>query len=157
MATIDLRPATSDDYDFAFRVHCAAMRPSVERTFGWDTDFQACYFRLHFDPAKREIICLDGVDVGILSVEERGESLFIASIEILPKYQGRGIGTNLIRRLQQKAKRQALPVTLQVLKGNRARGLYERLGFEVTGETDTHHRMKWSGMINRGRNNDRRE
>ncbi len=31
-----------------------------------------------------------------------------------------------------------LPVRLQVIKGNPARNLYERLGFTVTGETDTH-------------------
>lgn len=144
MATIDLRPATEDDYGFACRVHCAAMRPAVERTFGWDDDFQARYFRLHFDPARWEIVRYDSVDVGVLSVEEREKSLFLAIIAILPQYQGRGLGTTLIQRLQEEARQRDVPVTLQVLKTNRARNLYERLGFVLTGETDTHYQMRWS-------------
>jgi ribosomal protein S18 acetylase RimI-like enzyme len=66
----------------------------------------------------------------------------------LPAYQGRGIGTTLIRRLQQRARKEGVPVTLQVFKVNPARALYERLGFKVTGETDTHCRMKWSSVSN---------
>lgn len=144
MAAIELRSATEDDYDFAFRVHRAAMRPYVERTFGWDEDFQARYFRLHFDPAKRDIIRYDDVDIGIFSVEVREESLFLAIIAILPRYQGLGIGTALLGQLQDRAKESGVRLTLQVLKVNPARKLYERLGFEVTGETETHYQMAWS-------------
>lgn len=144
MAIIELRSATEEDYGFAYRVHRAAMRPSVQQTYGWDEDFQARYFRLHFSPAQWEIIRYKGMDVGVFSVEERGESLFLALIAILPRYQGRGIGTTLIRRLQRKASIRGMTVTLQVMKVNRARELYERLGFELTGETKTHCQMKWS-------------
>lgn len=144
MARIELRSATEDDYDFALHVHRAAMRPSVEPIYGWDDDFQARYFRLHFDPSQRDIIRCDGVDVGILSVEEREESLFLATIAILPQYQRRGIGTTLIRRLQQEAREGGVPVTLRVLRSNPARELYERLGFKLTGETETHYLMAWS-------------
>jgi GNAT superfamily N-acetyltransferase len=144
MAIVELRSASIDDYDFAYRVHRAAMRPSIEQTYGWDEDFHARYFRLHFSPAHWEIIRYRGTDVGVFSVEERGESLFLALIAILPEYQGRGIGTTLICKLQQKASMRGMTVTLQVLKVNRARELYERLGFELTGQTTTHYRMEWS-------------
>lgn len=36
----------------------------------------------------------------------------------------------------------AIPVELQVLKVNPARSLYERLGFAVFDETETHHLMR---------------
>jgi ribosomal protein S18 acetylase RimI-like enzyme len=140
---IDLRRATSDDYAFAYRVHRAAMRESVEQTYGWDETWQENYFRDHFDPAERRIIRYGRIDVGVFSVEDREDSLFLRLIAILPEYQHRGIGTNLIRRLQRRAKEDGVPVTLQVLKVNRARELYERLGFVLTGETDTHYQMKW--------------
>ena len=143
MAPIDLRPATPDDCAFAYRVHCAAMRPSVEETYGWDESWQAQTFQQRFDPAKRQIIRYDGADVGVLSVEERDDSLFVALIAILPAYQRRGIGTSLIRRLQEEASERGLAVTLRVLKVNRARELYERLGFSLVGETDTHYQMRW--------------
>ena len=147
MTTVELRSATEDDYAFAYRVHRAAMRPSVERTYGWDEGFQARYFRLHFSPAQWDIIRYRGVDVGIFSVEERDESLFLALIAILPRYQERGIGTTLIHRLQEKASMRGMTVTLQVLRVNRARELYERLGFELTGETKTYYRMTWSDEV----------
>lgn len=144
MTTVDLRPATPDDYDFAFHVHCAAMRPSVEQTYGWAEDRQARYFQENFNPGEREIVRYSGVDVGVLSVEERAGCLFLAVIEILPAYQRRGIGTTIIGRLQQRAKENGVPMTLQVLKTNQARALYKRLGFVLTGETDTHYQMRWS-------------
>ncbi|MGD2179346.1 MAG: GNAT family N-acetyltransferase [Anaerolineae bacterium] len=146
MATVDLRPAKPDDYDFVFSVHAAAMRRCVEQTYGWDEDWQAHYLREHFDPVERQIIRYDGTDVGYISIEEQKTSFFLNSIAILPAYQGLGIGTTLIRRLQQKARRKEVPVKLRVLKGNPARALYERLAFTVTGETDTHYRMKWSSI-----------
>lgn len=144
MSSIDLRPATPEDYEFAYRVHRAAMRESVEKTYGWDEPWQEAYFRERFDAARRQIIRYDEVDVGVFSVEDRGDSLFLALIAILPEYQHRGIGTTLIRQLQRRAKEDHVPLTLRVLKVNRARELYERLGFVVTGETDTHYQMRWS-------------
>lgn len=120
------------------------MRPSVEEIYGWDEAWQEHYFQEHFDLAKRQIIRYGGVDVGVFSVEEQEDSLFLALIALLPQYQCRGIGTTLIRRLQRRAKEDGVPVTLQVLRVNRARALYERLGFVLTGETETHYRMRWS-------------
>ncbi len=127
------------------------MRPSVERTYGWDEPWQEQYFREHFDPAKQQIIRYDGTDDGVLSVEEREDSLFLALIAILPGYQRRGIGTILVRRLQERAGERGLAVALRVLKTNRARELYERLGFAPTGETDTHYKMRWPADGIKGR------
>jgi ribosomal protein S18 acetylase RimI-like enzyme len=63
-------------------------------------------------------------------------------VEILPAFRGRGLGSAIVRDLLAEAHARSVPVTLQVLKENpRARGLYERLGFAVTGETDTKHLM----------------
>jgi ribosomal protein S18 acetylase RimI-like enzyme len=143
LSSIELRPATPDDYEFAYRVHRAAMRASVELTYGWDEEWQERYFRVHFDAARRQIIRHNGVDVGVFSVEHRVDTVFLSLIAILPEYQCRGIGTTLIRRLQRRANEDGVPLTLRVLQVNRARELYGRLGFVLTGETDTHYQMKW--------------
>ena len=53
------------------------------------------------------------------------------------------IGTSLIRSLIEQAHQNGRPVALQVLKVNtRARTLYEKLGFAITDETDTHYIMR---------------
>jgi ribosomal protein S18 acetylase RimI-like enzyme len=46
--------------------------------------------------------------------------------------------------LQKDARSRKLPILLQVLHLNRARRLYERLGFRVYETTETHYRMRWS-------------
>ena len=71
---------------------------------------------------------LDGRDVGVLCLEREEGGLFLANIEILPPFQNRGIGTRIIEDILASARRDCLPVRLQVLKVNPARRLYERLG-----------------------------
>lgn len=131
-----LRSAMDDDYDFLYELHIASIRPSVEATWGWDDAFQAEYFRSHWDPTNRQIICVDGVDVGTLKLEQRcPEVIFLALIEIHPDYQSQGIGTEVIRDVIADAHRRGLDVELNVVKANpKAKHLYERLGFVITEE-----------------------
>lgn len=136
-----LRQATATDYDFLWRLHIAAMREYVAQTWGWDEARQAAYFRAHFNPAGSQIIVLDGQDAGLLVVERRPAEIFLSAIEILPAWQGQGLGTMVLGDLLAEAAHKRLPVRLQVLKVNPARHLYERLGFAVTGETATHDQL----------------
>lgn len=140
---VSLRPATHDDYDFLWWLHCVTMRPSVEATWGWDEAWQAAYFREHFDPTSRNIIEVDGDAVGVISVERRDDLIFLAAVEIAPAYQHRGIATTLIGGVLDEAGHEGVPVELYVLKVNPARRLYERLGFVVIHETETHFIMRW--------------
>ena len=60
---------------------------------------------------------------------------YISRIEIDPDLQNRGIGTAVLRHLLDRARQSNLTaVELDVLAVNRARDLYERLGFHVTAE-----------------------
>jgi len=66
----------------------------------------------------------------------------LVGIQLLPEFQGRGIGSDLILRELAHAKALGKPLRLQVLRANdRARALYERLGFRVVGETEHHFMM----------------
>lgn len=140
-AQYTLRQATAADYDFLWWLHAATMREYVAQTWGWDEARQAAYFRAHFNPAGSQIIVLDGQDAGLLVVERRPAEIFLSAIEILPAWQGQGLGTMVLGDLLAEAARERLPVRLQVLKVNPARHLYERLGFAVTGETATHDQL----------------
>jgi len=55
--------------------------------------------------------------------------------------KARGVGTSVVRDVMHQASRLGLPLRLQVLKANRARRLYERLGFREVAETPTHFQM----------------
>ena len=76
------------------------------------------------------------------SVEDRGDELFLRSIEIDPAHQGLGIGTAMVVQLIGRAAAMGRPVGLRVLKVNPAFRRYQRLGFAVIEETTTHLRMR---------------
>ena len=142
---ITLRSATRDDIDHLFTIHQAASIDIVVATWGeWDEDWQIEYFRKQFDPAIRQVICYDDKDVGFLDVLFQPDEFFLQNIVIDPAFQGRGIGTELIGQILIKAEDAVMPVKLWVLKVNSgARNLYERLGFILRGETDTHYQMEF--------------
>jgi ribosomal protein S18 acetylase RimI-like enzyme len=67
----------------------------------------------------------------------------LSQIQLLPSCQGQGIGERVIAALLDQARREQLPVRLSVLKGNPARRLYERLGFQMVSETGRDATLKW--------------
>jgi RimJ/RimL family protein N-acetyltransferase len=141
-----LRPTTADDRDFLFALHRAAMRPYVDTTWGWDDAEQARMFDQKFDPASQEIVQVDGVDAGTLAVEETDEEIWLAVIEIHPRFQGRGLGTAIIQSVLDRGAATVKPVTLRVLHSNpRARALYERLGLRPFREIETHVYLRADG------------
>src|SRR5215469_5369378 len=137
-----LRRATQADYAFSYQLHRATMKDYVAQTWGWDEAVQEVMFKDRFDPVRSCIIVVDGRDVGILSMERRIDTLFLANLQILPEEQGQGLGTAIIKAILAQAYDEGISVSLQVLKVNPARHLYERLGFVVSGETATHYSMK---------------
>ncbi len=136
---ISFRQITFDDFDFLWRLHNAALREYVEKTWGWDEERQRRLFAESFDANNGEIIVIGGADAGYLWTAEREMETILVSIRILPEYQNRGIGKKIIEDVLVKSKK---PVRLQVLKINPAQNLYKRLGFETIGETETHFLMQ---------------
>lgn len=140
---ISLRPANPDDKEFCRRVHRLAYRDVVVRQFGqWDDTLQDGFFEREWASLSLQVIEFDGEAVGCFSRDVRPEGISIDQIELLPQFQGRGIGTELLVQQLDEAKQLGLPVRLQVLLENRARSLYEKLGFTICGKTATHYVME---------------
>jgi ribosomal protein S18 acetylase RimI-like enzyme len=138
---IGFRRAVKNDLDFLYALHAATMREYVDRTWGWDDVSQEAAFRRDHTAAEIQIVTYGGQDVGMLSVEDRDADIFVRAIEIAPEYQGKGIGTAILRKKITDASKRKKPVSLHVLKVNPARRLYDRLGFLVVEETPTHFYM----------------
>ena len=139
---IEQRAATQENYDFVWNLYKATMKVYVEKTWGcWDESWQREHFRTFFRPGELQILVHRGRDIGVLRVEEKSDTVFLASVLILPEEQGRGIGTVVVLQVVSRAAAKALPVSLQVLMVHPSKRLYERLGFSVAGESDTHFRM----------------
>ena len=106
-------------------------------------DAQYLQYSRDFPGARHDILLVDEVPVGRLMVDEGGDRYWIIDVAILPGFRGQGIGSAVIAAEQESASLAAKPLCLQVLMTNSAVGLYERLGFRVTGRSQTHIAMEW--------------
>ena len=143
--TFTLRPATTEDADWLFTVRRETMRAYVESAFGiWDDAAQRERFDRSIEIANMQVIMVGRQPAGLLHIERERERAFLANIQILPKFQNKGLGTAVIRSVLAEARQSGRTVTLQVLLVNeRARQLYEKLGFLATSRTESHVRMVW--------------
>lgn len=140
-----LRPATAGDYAWLWELKRLTMRPYVEQTWGgWDELAQEAFFRRSYRSDLVQIVLVEEQYAGLLHVEREPAELFLANIQIHPKFQNRGLGTAVIRTVLESSRALKLPVRLQVLQVNRAaQQLYLRLGFVTTSVTPTHVVMHW--------------
>ncbi|MGK7917530.1 MAG: GNAT family N-acetyltransferase [Prochloraceae cyanobacterium] len=123
---ISQRAALSEDIEWLDPFYESIMRPYVELTHEWNST----KFRETFDPKLIKIIQADGIDIGMLKIEEREDYFYLGDIQIHHAYRGQGIGTRLIETVIQSATIVNKPVLLRVLKGNPAKNLYLRLCFQ---------------------------
>ncbi len=107
------------------------------KVYPWNPEL----FRQTFNPKLIQIILVNKVEVGMLQISKRNGELYLGNFLVTPAFQNRGIGTAVLKKVLDQGKLLELPIKLKVLKKNRAKNLYERLGFTVTGKTDTHYIM----------------
>jgi ribosomal protein S18 acetylase RimI-like enzyme len=142
---IRLRPATPADDEFLYDLHRRTLGDVIEATWGpWDDAVQRRFHRAWFRPETIEVVLVDGRRAGMLQAgPDAAGTFYISRIEVAREVQGRGIGTTLLCRLVDRARVAGAPaVELHVLQLNRARELYERLGFQVIAEEPPKLRMR---------------
>ena len=150
---ITLRPTTREDEPFLLAVY-ASTRAEELAAFGWNDAQREAFLRMQFRAQQlsyqaraaqtdTKLILLAGSPAGRLIVTRSKSEIRLTDIALLPEYRGKGIGTALIKDLLAEATRAGQAVRLQVLKTNRAKRLYERLGFQTVSESATHFQMEW--------------
>ncbi|MDZ5697896.1 GNAT family N-acetyltransferase [Chelativorans sp. M5D2P16] len=127
----ELRPARRDEFAFAESIYIDVMRPLLLGLNSWNEAARRGALRRSFKASDTSIITLNGMDIGWMQVSERDTDYNIAQIHLLKEYCGRGIGTQLINALLERARREGKTVSLSAVRTNRAIRLYERLGFRV--------------------------
>ncbi len=144
MATYQLRPATPDDSDILFRIHRAAMGEYLEQAFGpWTEEFDREQHEQWLSAGRAQVILVGDEIAGALDVEWRADAALLYRIGIDPPFQGRGLGTAIVRDLLTECGERRLPARLHVFPHNPARHLYERLGFRETGRDAASIVMQW--------------
>ena len=129
-----LRDAVESDREFLFDLHRFSMRQVIEQTWGWNDAWQRGEFDRRFRTCAVSVIEIDSQPAGGLWLESRPDSLHIVELQLAPEKQGNGVGTAIVEHVIQQAASRGQAVTLSVVPANpRAKSLYDRLGFEVTG------------------------
>jgi len=137
------RKITENDYEFIYVLKKNAYKIYVESNWGaWIEEDQRKYYKNFFETYKDKIyiIQIDGKDIGFYNddILENG-NYEVGNICIIPEYQGKGIGTQVMKDVLEKYK--DYDIEIQYFKQNPVGKLYERLGFVPNGETSFHYQM----------------
>lgn len=139
-----LKKYSDNYYNFVYEVKKEAYKKYVEENFGeWNEELQKEYFDKFINVVKENayIIEYENKDIGFYNGEvlENGD-YEIGNICIIPEYQGKGIGTKILKDIiKQNIKRN---IKLQYFKQNPVGNLYKRLGFVLVDESKYHYQME---------------
>jgi ribosomal protein S18 acetylase RimI-like enzyme len=144
MKKITKRAAEATDAEFVRFVHHRAYRDVVIGQYGtWDEKAQDNFFADDWCAATHQIVIYENVLCGYICLEYRDEDIHIRELVIDPEFQGKGIGTFLLREVINDAEARQVPVRLATQRANRAITLYRKLGFREFERTATHILMEW--------------
>jgi len=143
--TIGFRSVKHEDLDFLLALRKKSMSKHLAQAKIKLTNEQHLerikenYYDSHIILRDRKPIGL--LKFGIVALKGAEKSLHIRQLQILPEYQGQGIGSKVLGVVKKRALQLQLPITLNVLLKNPARGLYLRHGFQIKGKNKLEFQM----------------
>jgi GNAT superfamily N-acetyltransferase len=121
-----VRPA---DFAYCWSIYSDAMgsaqREAIERALGEE---------------GASILVVDKSDAGWLHVTETRFDIHLGHLYLEADRRGQGLGSHFLQWMIDRARRKAKNLTVEVAADNRARALYERLGFVPAGKIRMQHR-----------------
>jgi ribosomal protein S18 acetylase RimI-like enzyme len=150
---ISFRPAISRDRAFE-RALFETARPDAALLAVWPDDlrrsfldqqfqFQTAHYARAYPHADRLIVSSGAAAIGRLILDRPDAEWTLVDIALVPEWRGRGLGKELITTILNGAGDAGATVVLTVDIHNRARALYERLGFNAFDESFPNLAMEW--------------
>ena len=151
------RAETESDAEFRFELFCRSRTASEDFSFLDAATRQTLLrqqfagqnmsYRANFPNARREIIELDDLPIGGITINRGTDAIVIVDIAILPERRGLGIGSSLLREACDAARADGIAVRLSVLSSNDgALRLYRRLGFTPVARSAIRLELEWRAM-----------
>lgn len=141
--TVSLRTACDEDRVFAEMLYLQTMLPLLTALGLGDEGRLRIRFLHGYKPACSRFAQVDGVDIGWIQISTGSAGLHLDQLHLAVGWRGRGIGGQLLAALLARAAAARSSVALDVIRGNPAIRLYERLGFRVAGEDEEKFQMLW--------------
>jgi ribosomal protein S18 acetylase RimI-like enzyme len=152
--TVELRPVLDSDYEFLLGVYGSTRADELaqvewaegqqEMFLRWQLDLQRREYEARFPDAAYDIILVDEQPAGRIWVGTDDEQVRLLDIALLPQFQNRGVGTELVRRLIKESAKQGKVLRHMVfVLNNNAERFYERLGFKLIEDFGAYKHMEW--------------
>ena len=111
---------------------------------GWDEERHQRHFAACIERGRIQIIEVSGSPAGMLQIFESDKEIEIGEVQILPVYQGQGLGTDVLKSVIEKAEKSSKNIILATgLKNSAAIDLYKNLGFKEAKRSETHVHMTY--------------
>jgi ribosomal protein S18 acetylase RimI-like enzyme len=155
---IGFRDACETDKELLLKIYGSTRTEELAQVTYWDDNqkmafiqhqyhAQDFHYKKYYPDAQYSIIIYDGKDAGRIYVErnQMPEKIHVIDISILPEFRNNGIATTIFRQLQDEAIQTNKSLSIHVEKFNKAKQLYERLGFVIKSESsDIYVLMEWN-------------
>jgi len=157
-----VRPATRADIGGIVDVSNTSLNPDEDNGFGAPSSDQpftdahrlaAAWQEPNLVRSEEVLVAeMDGRIVGVVSVQDRGENLELINIDVPQALQGRGIGSQMVRLVEERARREAKKaVTLGTSRNDKGvawKSLpwWQSLGYRITHEEEN----AWTRSIGPG-------
>jgi GNAT superfamily N-acetyltransferase len=150
---VTFRPATPDDDNLLYAFY-ASTRAGEMQLLDWSQEQKEAFVHMQFEAqhkhyqvmfpeAEHRIILVDGDPAGRILIARLKKEIRVVDIVLLPAYRGQGIATDLLRDVLDEGRRAKKPVRLHALKYERARRLYDRLGFVKIDDQGLYDFLEW--------------
>lgn len=149
-----LRAEQGGDRDFLETLYIAVRWPELA-AIAWTEEVKLAFLRdqfalqdrhyaEHYAEAEFILVEKQGQPLGRLYLFRGKSDIRIVDISLLPEVRSTGLGTALLRGVQEEARQTGRSVSIHVEKFNPAHRLYRRLGFQEAGSDGPYWLMKWN-------------
>jgi len=165
---LSIRPANPADEPFLYALY-ASTRAAELASWGWDAALQTQFLQLQFRAQQQHYAAYPNPvhwilehqapngqipaaalgtqqlvqPIGRVLLSFCSDEIRLVDISLLPEFRSRGLGAALVGWVQAQARAEGKALRLHVAPENRARNLYERLGFQIIEDRQSHLFMEW--------------
>lgn len=136
--------ASTREEEMAMLPHWTAEQKTAFLTQQFNA--QHTYYQQMYPDREFSLVYHNGEVAGRLYLVRQPGDLRVVDIALLPAFRGKGLGEYLLRQLFREAVARGQKVSIHVERQNRARNLYDRLGFRVVNDDNPIYLlMEWTG------------
>ena len=152
--TLTLRRVVNTDEEFLLSVYASTRADELgqvewpegqrELFVKWQFELQRREYEARFPDAQYDVILIDNHAAGRIWIGRDEKQIRLLDIALLPEFQNRGAGTQLLRMLIDEAASANKPLRHMVfVLNNDAHRFYERLGFGIVEDLGAYKHMEW--------------